>query len=352
LVLLAELYSYVNEVARILGVKMKVLVTGADGFIGSHLVEELVRKDYSVRALCQYNSFGKRGWLDTVPTDILDNVECVFGDVRDCYGVSSAVKGCEKVCHLAALIAIPYSYSNPMSYVDTNVTGTLNVLQSCRDHDVVRLVHTSTSEVYGTAQFVPITELHPINAQSPYAATKAGADQLVRSYFASFGLQSITLRPFNTYGPRQSVRAVIPTILLQIARGANVIQLGSPYTTRDFNFVRDTVRGFRLALESEKADGETINLASNFEVSIIDVVKYVSEIVGREIEISIDSNRVRPALSEVERLWGSNEKALTLLSWEPMYGGHSGFKRGLQETLEWFSDLSNLSAYPKDSYIL
>jgi NAD dependent epimerase/dehydratase len=331
---------------------MKILVTGADGFIGSHLVEHLVHSGHSVRALTQYNSFGTHGWLDTISREIWNEVEVVTGDVRDSFGVRSAVSGCEAVCHLAALIAIPYSYVNPMSYVDTNVVGTLNVLQACRDCNVGRLVHTSTSEVYGSAQYVPIDESHPLHAQSPYAATKVAADQLAYSYYSSFDLDVVTIRPFNTYGPRQSLRAVIPTIITQVARGASQLDLGASNTTRDFNYYADTVRGFGLAVITPGLAGQTINLASNFEVEISDVVRIVSRIVGRDVELRFDDTRSRPAKSEVVRLWGANDKAKQMLDWQPIYGGLDGFSRGLHETYTWFTEVENLARYSTKSYSL
>lgn len=331
---------------------MKALVTGSDGFIGSHLTEALVRAGFQVKAFACYNSFGSLGWLDHVESDILDSHETILGDIRDPNAVRNAMDGCDVVFHLAALIGIPYSYRAPDSYVDTNVKGTLNVLQAARDLGNVRVVHTSTSEVYGTAQFVPITEEHRIHAQSPYAASKAGADQMALSYSRSFDLPVVVVRPFNTYGPRQSNRAVIPTVISQIAGGVKSLKLGDLSPTRDFNFVTDTVEGFIAASRSGEASlGEEINLASNFEVSIGTMVDLIVEVMGvTDVEIESDEARMRPADSEVFRLWGDNSKAKKLLGWEPSFGGLEGFKRGLRRTADWFTEPENLKAYKVNSY--
>ena len=328
----------------------KILVTGADGFIGSHLTEALVRKGYNVRAFVLYNSFNSWGWLDHCSSDIKDQFEVFAGDIRDPHGVHGAMKGCEAVLHLAALIAIPYSYHSPDTYVDTNVKGTLNVLQAARDLGVKRVVHTSTSEVYGTARFVPITEEHPLQGQSPYSATKIAADQLAYSFYASFGLPVVIARPFNTYGPRQSARAVIPTIITQIANGQRQIKLGAVSPTRDFNYVVDTVAGFIAALESNRGVGEVINLGSNFEISIGETAHAIADAMGTSIEIITDEQRLRPVKSEVERLWASNSKARELLDWQPRYAGRDGFMRGLAETVAWFREPSRLSAYKAGIY--
>lgn len=328
----------------------RVLVTGADGFIGSHLTEELVRRGYKVRAFTQYNSFNSWGWLDESSEEIKREIEVFAGDIRDPHGVKTAMKGCGSVLNLAALIAIPYSYHSPDAYVDTNVKGALNVVQAARELEVEKVVQTSTSEVYGTAQFVPITEEHPLKGQSPYSASKIGADHIAMSFYASFGLPVAIIRPFNTYGQRQSARAVIPTIITQLALGKEKIKLGALTPTRDFNFVKDTVRGFIAVMESDKSVGEVINIGSNFEVSIGDTAKYIAEIMGREIRIETDAIRLRPEKSEVNRLWASNEKAKRLLNWEPEYGGVEGFKRGLKETAEWFRDKENLKKYKVDVY--
>ena len=328
----------------------KILVTGADGFIGSHLTEALVREGYDVRAFVFYNSFNSWGWLDRCGGDVKGRFEVFAGDIRDPNGVRSAVKGCDAVLHLAALIAIPYSYHSPDTYVDTNIKGTLNVIQAARDFDVARVIHTSTSEVYGTARFVPITEDHPLQGQSPYSASKIGADQIAMSFHVSFGTPVAILRPFNTYGPRQSARAVIPTIITQIANGQRRIRLGALHPTRDFNHVSDTVAGFTAALRSERGIGEVINLGSNFEISIGDTARLVAEVMGAEIEVLADEERMRPEKSEVERLWASNDKAGKLLGWRPRYGGREGFRRGLGETATWFGDPANLSSYKSDIY--
>jgi dTDP-glucose 4,6-dehydratase len=328
----------------------KILVTGADGFIGSHLTETLVTQGYNVRAFTLYNSFNSWGWLDHSPKEILENLEVFSGDIRDPYGVKEAMKGCDIVLHLAALIAIPYSYHSPATYVDTNIKGTLNVVQAARELDLEKVVHTSTSEVYGTAKFVPITEEHPLQGQSPYSASKIGADQIAMSFYQSFNTPISIIRPFNTYGPRQSARAVIPTVITQIANGTRKIKLGALHPTRDFNYVKDTVRGFMAIAESEKSIGEVINIGSNFEISIGDTVKLIAEAMGVEIEIETDEVRLRPEKSEVNRLWADNTKAKQLVGWEPLYGGREGFKQGLAETAEWFMNPTNLAGYKSDRY--
>jgi NAD dependent epimerase/dehydratase len=330
----------------------KVLVTGADGFIGSHLTERLVREGYDVRAFALYNSFNSWGWLDKSPKEIRDNLDVFSGDIRDPYGVKTAMKGCDAVLHLAALIAIPYSYHSPDTYVDTNIKGTLNIVQAAKELGVQRVIHTSTSEVYGTAIFVPITEEHPLQGQSPYSASKIGADQIAMSFYAAFGTPVATIRPFNTYGPRQSARAVIPTIITQIANGQRKIKLGSVSPTRDFNYVADTVSGFLAALEAQNIEGEVINLGSNFEISIGDTAQAIADVIGVNIEILTDEQRLRPEKSEVERLWASNQKAQNLLGWQPQYGGLDGFKRGIAETVEWFKKPENLANYKADIYNL
>lgn len=329
-----------------------VLVTGADGFIGSHLTEALVRAGHKVRAFVMYNSFNSWGWLDHCAPDVKGKFEVFAGDVRDPHGIKEAMKGCDAVLHLAALIAIPYSYHSPDTYVDTNVKGTLNVLQAARELGIKRLIHTSTSEVYGTARFVPITEEHPLQGQSPYSATKIAADQLAYSFYASFGLPVVIVRPFNTYGPRQSARAVIPAIISQIANGRRQIKLGAVSPTRDFNFVQDTVAGFIAALNSDQGSGEVINLGSNFEISIEETGELIAEVMGVDIEIVTDEARLRPKNSEVGRLWADNSKAQRMFGWQPEYGGREGFRRGLNETAAWFGDLSNLALYKSESYNL
>lgn len=328
----------------------KVLITGADGFIGSHLTEHLVRAGYDVRAFVLYNSFNSWGWLDRCDADVRGHFEIFAGDVRDSNGVHVAMRNCSAVLHLAALIAIPYSYHSPETYIDTNVRGTLNIVQAARDLGVSRVVHTSTSEVYGTARFVPITEDHPLIGQSPYSASKIGADQIALSFHRSFGTPVTVLRPFNTYGPRQSARAVIPTIIMQIASGQRRLKLGAVSPTRDFNFVDDTVAGFAAALSADTAIGEVVNLGSNFEVSIGQTAEIIAEVMGHEIEISTDEQRLRPEKSEVERLWAANGKARHALGWQPRYGGIEGFKRGLAATATWFGNPSNLALYKTDIY--
>ena len=329
-----------------------VLVTGADGFIGSHLVEKLIERGESVRALCMYNSSGSWGWLDSISEDKKNNLEVILGDIRDPFCVKNIVNGCEKVYHLAALIAIPYSYKSPSSYVDTNIHGTLNILEACKELNVSRIIHTSTSETYGTAQFVPITEDHPLVAQSPYAASKIGADQLALSYFRSFGTPVSVLRPFNTYGPRQSTRAVIPTIITQIASGNKEIFLGAVSPTRDFNFVSDICNAFIEVGESNLSIGKVINASSNFEISIGETASLISDIMNQNVEIISEDKRLRPELSEVNRLYGDNTLIKNLTNWEPIYIGKKGFKKALYKTCEWFMNKENLSKYRIGEYII
>lgn len=329
-----------------------LLVTGADGFIGSHLTETLVRAGYNVRAFIYYNSFNSWGWLDESPSEIKKDLDVFAGDIRDPYGVKEAMKGRDAVLNLAALIAIPYSYHSPDMYIDTNIKGALNVMQAARELGVQKVVQTSTSEVYGTAQFVPITEEHPLQGQSPYSASKIGADQIAMSFYRSFSVPVTILRPFNTYGPRQSARAVIPTIITQIANGARRIKLGALSPTRDFNYVSDTVRGFIAALESDSAVGEVINIGSNYEISIGETAQLIAEVMNTEIKIETDEERLRPEKSEVNRLWADNSKAKRLLGWEPKYGGREGFKQGIQKTTEWFTKPENLKRYKADIYNL
>ena len=328
----------------------KILVTGADGFIGSHLTEQLVRDGYGVRAFVQYNSFNSWGWLDESPSEIKSELEVFAGDIRDPHGVKTAMDNCDCVLNLAALIAIPYSYHSPDTYIDTNVKGALNVVQAARDLGVEKVVQTSTSEVYGTAQFVPITEEHPLHGQSPYSASKIGADQIAMSFYNAFGTPVALIRPFNTYSPRQSARAVIPTIITQIANGKRKIKLGALSPTRDFNYVKDTVQGFISIAESEKSVGEVINIGSNFEVSIGETAKLIAEAMDVELEIETDEIRIRPEKSEVNRLWADNSKAKRLLDWVPAYAGQEGFKRGLKETIAWFTNQENLKRYKADVY--
>ncbi|MDZ4726913.1 MAG: NAD-dependent 4,6-dehydratase LegB [Leptospira sp.] len=329
---------------------MKVLVTGADGFIGSHLVETLVKEGYEVKAFVLYNSLNSWGWLDQSPKEIIDNVEIFTGDIRDPYGVKEAMKGCDAVLHLAALIAIPYSYHSPETYVDTNIKGTLNVMQAARELGVKKVIHTSTSEVYGTAKFVPISEDHPLQGQSPYSATKIGADQLAMSFYLSFQTPVAIVRPFNTYGPRQSARAVIPTIITQLASNKKKLKLGAIHPTRDFNFVKDTVSGFIAALKSDLSIGEIINIGSGFEITIKDLAELISNIMGKNFEFETDSIRMRPEKSEVERLLADNSKAKKILNWNPEYGSLEGLRIGLSETIEWFTNSENLKKYKVDIY--
>ena len=328
----------------------KLLITGADGFIGSHLTEALVRHGHDVRAFVLYNSFNSWGWLEQCESDVKGKFEVFSGDIRDPHGVKEAMKGCDIVLHLAALIAIPYSYHSPDTYIDTNIKGTLNILQAARELNLKRVIHTSTSEVYGSAKFIPITEEHPLSGQSPYSASKIGADQLAYSFYTSFGLPVVIARPFNTYGPRQSARAVIPSIICQIANRNSNIKLGAVSPTRDFNYIKDTVSGFISALNSDQGLGEIFNFGSNFEISIRDTAHLIAEIMNANIEIITDENRLRPKNSEVERLYADNSKAKNLFGWKPSYASREGFKRGLTETIDWFSQAKNLKTYKSDIY--
>jgi dTDP-glucose 4,6-dehydratase len=328
----------------------KVLVTGSEGFIGSHLVEQLVLDGMAVRAFVLYNSFGSIGWLADLPKEVLSQVEIIYGDLRDVEIVSKAVKGSDFVAHLGALIAIPYSYDAPRSYIDTNVTGTLNILNSCLAHDVTRLVHTSTSEVYGTAKYAPMDEKHPIHPQSPYAASKAGADHLVESFVASFDLNATILRPFNTFGPRQSQRAIIPTVVSQALVGKDEIVLGNTSSTRDFTYVSDTVNGFLLALRTSEAQGMTINLGTGSEWEISEIVRIICEITGADSRIQHSQERMRPHKSEVERLMSDNSLARTVLRWEPKYVNESGLTDALTMTINWFKNNMAKSGIRADKY--
>jgi dTDP-glucose 4,6-dehydratase len=333
-------------------IERKVLVTGADGFIGSHLTEELVCRGCSVRAFVYYNSFDSWGWLDNSPKEIKDSIEIIQGDIRDPYRVKAAMQGCSVVFHLAALVAIPFSYCSPDAYVDTNVKGTLHVLQAARELDTERIIHTSTSEVYGTAKFIPIPETHPLQAQSPYAASKIGADQLALSYYRSFSTPVSIIRPFNTYGPRQSNRAVIPTIITQIMKGERFIRLGSLTPTRDFNFVKDTAKGFWEVACCDEAVGEEVNVGSNFEVSIGETVELIAQVMNADVEVVTEQARIRPEKSEVQRLYADISKAKRLFGWEPEFGGKDGFRRGLALTAEWFSDVENQKRYRTSGYVI
>lgn len=324
----------------------KILVTGSDGFIGSHLTEELVKKGYEVKAFVYYNSFNTWGWLDTFPRSIMKQVEVFQGDIRDPYGVKEAMRGCEAVFHLAALIAIPFSYHSPDAYVDTNIKGTLNVLQAARELETDRVLVTSTSEVYGTAQYVPIDEKHPYQGQSPYSATKIGADRLAESFYRSFSLPVSIVRPFNTYGPRQSARAVIPTIIMQLLSGKEEIQLGSLSPTRDFNYVKDTVQGFIEIYKSEQTIGQEINIATSQEISIGKLANELITQINPKARIICDEQRLRPENSEVERLLGCNKKIMEMTDWKPQYT----FEQGLMETIEFLKE--NLEKYKTDIYNL
>lgn len=329
---------------------MKVLITGADGFIGSHLTEAMIRQGFEVKALVLYNSFNTWGWLDDLPAEIINNVEVISGDIRDQCSLRSAMNGCSAVMHLAALISIPYSYVSPDSYLETNIRGTLNVLQAARDLDLERVIHTSTSEVYGTARFVPITEEHPLQGQSPYSASKIGADHLAMSFHNSYNLPVSIIRPFNTYGPRQSARAIIPTVITQMLSGDYSIRIGSLSPTRDFNYVPDTVSGFIAALKTDKAIGAVVNIGSNYEVSIGRTIELIAKILEVDPKIEIDDKRIRPAKSEVERLWADNHRARQLMGWQPAYAGEEGFEKGLRETIDWFKQSCNLKKYKSALY--
>lgn len=321
-----------------------VLVTGADGFIGSHLTELLVKQGYRVKALSQYNSFNYWGWLEDI--DCLKDVEVLNGDVRDPHYCKHITKGVDTVYHLAALIAIPYSYVAPDSYVDTNIKGTLNICQAALENGVGRIIHTSTSEVYGTAQYVPIDEKHPLQPQSPYSASKIGADAMAMSFFNAFDLPLTIARPFNTYGPRQSARAVIPTIITQIAAGKKQIKLGDVSPTRDFNYVADTCRGFLQLAHSEKAVGQTVNIGSNYEITVGDTLNLIKEIMGSDVEFITEEQRIRPGKSEVHRLWCDNTRIRDLTGFEPEYS----IRKGLEATIEWFTKPGNLAKYKADIY--
>lgn len=330
----------------------KVLVTGSEGFIGSHLVEQLVRSGYQVKAMVQYNSFNSRGWLDDLNAEILESLEVVFADIRDPHLTKNAMAGCEYVFNLAALVAIPYSYLAPSSYIDTNIRGTLNILQAALETGVKKVIQTSTSEVYGSAKFVPITEDHPLSAQSPYAASKIAADQLALSYHASFELPVVIVRPFNTFGPRQSTRAVIPTIITQIAQGHEELSIGNVSPTRDFSFVTDTTSGFVAALESTVGLGEVFNLGSNFEISVGETVEIISELIGKKVFLNTEKERIRPEKSEVVRLWADNTKAKEQFAWKPEYEGREGFKEALSKTIDWYLDPINLAKFKSTSFTL
>lgn len=322
----------------------KVLVTGSEGFIGSHLTERLVELGADVTALVQYNSFNNWGWIDNFDRNVKESIKVVTGDVREYDGIKKIVKGQDVVFHLAALIAIPYSYLSPMAYVRTNVEGTTNVLEACKEYDIQKIVHTSTSETYGTALYVPIDEKHPMQGQSPYSASKIGADKIAESYYRSFNIPVATIRPFNTYGPRQSARAVIPTIISQIQSGKTEIKLGSLTPTRDFNYVKDTAEAFIKIAESDRTVGEVINAGSNHEISIGDLVKKIIKLCNKNVSIVCDEDRLRPEKSEVNRLWADNTKIKQLTSWKPNYT----LDEGLAETIAWIE--KNMQYFKTDIY--
>jgi NAD dependent epimerase/dehydratase len=324
----------------------KVLVTGADGFIGSHLVEELLKEGASVKAFVMYNSFNSWGWIDSFTKEKAEKIEIFSGDIRDPNGVRTAMKGCDIVFHLAALIAIPYSYHSPDSYIDTNVKGTLNIVQAAKDLKLERVIVTSTSEVYGTAQYVPIDELHPRQPQSPYSASKIGADCIAESFYTSFNLPLTIVRPFNTFGPRQSARAIIPTIITQLLNGVEEIKLGDLKPTRDFLFVKDTVKGFIEIAKSSSLIGEDCNIATNSEISMKNLADEIIKQINPAAKIVIDNSRIRPEKSEVFRLFGSNTKIINNTNWELQYT----FEDGIKQTIEWFRDPNNISRYKHDIY--
>lgn len=323
---------------------LNILITGADGFIGSHLTEALLAKGAKVKALSQYNSFNNWGWLEDVPAN--ENLEVLTGDVRDPHYCKHITKNVDIIFHLAALIAIPYSYTAPDSYVDTNVKGTLNICQAAKENGVKRVIHTSTSEVYGTAQYVPIDEKHPLQPQSPYSASKIGADMMAMSFYNAFDLPVTIARPFNTYGPRQSARAVIPTIITQIAAGKKQIKLGDVSPTRDFNFVKDTCAGFIALAESDETIGKTVNIGSNFEISVGDTLNLIKKIMKSDVEFVVDEARLRPEKSEVNRLWCDNSLIKELTGFEPKYS----IEKGLKDTIDWFTEADNLKNYKTDIY--
>jgi len=328
----------------------KVFVTGAGGFIGSHLAETLAHEGFRVRAFVSYRSNGDRGWLGRYKSFNHLDIDTIYGDLRDYHSVRQAMSGCDAVLHLGALISIPYSYQCPESYIDVNVKGTLNVMQAARDLAVKKVIHTSTSEVYGSAMSVPISESHPLQGQSPYSASKIAADQLAFSFYSAFDLPVLIIRPFNTFGPRQSARAVIPTIILQIASGCKQLDLGNCATTRDFTYIDDTIRGFMAALNCEIGYGETINLGTGHEIMIGELVKTIAQEMGSEVEIIRNKTRFRPAKSEVERLCSDNSKAKSILGWSPRHSGDKGLREGLRKTIDWLLDSNNLALYESNKY--
>jgi NAD dependent epimerase/dehydratase len=328
----------------------KIFISGGTGFIGSHLIEYLLKKKYSISTLVEYNSFNNWGWLDTLSKKQLDKVTIFSGDIKQKNDVLRSMQSCDSVIHLASLIAIPYSYKSPKSYIDTNVIGTLNILEASKQLKIKKIIHTSTSEVYGTAKYVPIDENHPIQTQSPYAASKSAADQLAYSFYKSFNLPIVTLRPFNTYGPRQSARAVIPSMIVQILNGKKKINVGSLTPTRDFNYVHDICDAFYRALISDNINGKVINIGSNFEISIRDTLTLISEILNINIKTIKSKERFRPTNSEVNRLFSNNNLAKELLNWKPLYHGRKGFEKGLIKTIKWFSKVENRKFYKSDLF--
>tara|TARA_B100000401_G_C52802162_1_gene719128 strand:+ start:840 stop:1847 length:1008 start_codon:yes stop_codon:yes gene_type:complete len=328
-----------------------ILITGADGFIGSHLTEHLVKKNYNVKAMCIYNSFNSWGWLDHIDKKALKNVKIILGDVRDPKSVNNAMKNVDIVLHLASLIAIPHSYHSPYSYLNTNILGTLNIMEASLKNKIEKVIHTSTSEVYGDTLKMPISENNLPFAKSPYAATKIGADQIAQSYYSTYNLPVSIIRPFNTYGPRQSNRAIIPTIITQLLANKKTIKLGSLYPTRDFSYISDTVKAFERTIGNKKSIGEIINIGSGYEVSIKNIVDILCKITNKSPNIVTEKNRVRPKKGEVFRLKANNIKAKKILNWKPMYSGKSGLIKGLKETVEWFSNTSNLERYKTDHYV-
>ncbi len=329
---------------------MKVFITGSEGFIGSHLIENLIKKHYKINCFVQYNSFGNIGWLDTLPNNIKNKINIFYGDLRDIESIKRAAKGCETIINLASLIGIPYSYIAPRSYVDTNITGTLNILQTCLDLKIKKLIHTSTSEVYGSAQYIPMDEKHPLVGQSPYSASKIAADNLVLSYHYSFNVPVTILRPFNTFGPRQSLRAVIPNIISQIIENKKYIKIGSTSPTRDFNYVEDIVSGFELAINNKKCIGEVINLGTGLEISILDLINEISLLMNKKSKIFNEKSRIRPRNSEVIQLVADNSKAKKILEWKPKYHNKNGLIKGLKKTIKWFQDNKNINSYKSNFY--
>lgn len=347
----ARICARLGIIRKVLEISMKVFVTGAEGFIGSHVIEALVRAGHDVTALVQYNSRNFLGWLEDLEPDVISSIRPAMGDIRDSGMMLEALKGQERVIHLAALVAIPYSYLAPSSYVDTNMLGTLNVLEASKRNGIERVIHTSTSEVYGSAQYVPIDERHPLVGQSPYSASKIGADQLAYSYWASFETPVVTVRPFNTYGPRQSQRAFIPSLMVQHLDGRKTLSLGSLSPTRDLTFVSDSAHGFVSVMESDQGLGETFNMGSGFEISMADVVSMVSDISGKPIDITVDEARVRPKKSEVERLWSDSTKISQVFGWQPKHQGLPGLRVGLEKTYEWFSRNFKNGGYDSSKYV-